>query len=259
MKTERLVTPCNNPHPGFRLLCGVRAGLALAAVALGMPALAAGGHHAVDDANMLDEGQCNLEVWAERETGGARTLLHGGPGCRVGPVELDLNIDREKFTGMDGATSFSPQVKWATSLNEQLAVGLVVGSRFNNQSPRYAGSTLYIPVTWRAGDTLSLHANWGRDFQRIGPNQARGGLALEWAPVADWSFIAERFLQSGSSSARAGVRWAFKPGLSLDISRARTLGPGGPSWTTVGVNWQFGGASKPADVAATGPGLSRIP
>ena len=256
MSSEKFLIPRRHAGAGARLLW---VGLGMAAAALVLPAQAAGGHHAVDDANMLDEGQCKLEVWTERESGGGRTLLHGGPGCRVGPVELDLNVDREKFTGMEGATSFSPQIKWATDVNEQLAVGLVVGSRFNNQSPRYASTSVYLPVTWRAAETVSVHANWGRDFQRTGPNQARAGVALEWAPVADWSFIAERFLQSGSHSARAGLRWAFKPGLSLDLSRARTFGEAGPGWTTVGINWQFGGESKPAKVAAAAPGLSRVP
>ena len=213
--------------------------LLLACSAFVMSAHAAGGHHAVDDANMLDEGQCKLEVWAERETGGSRTLAHAGPGCRVGPVELDLNIERQKFAGLAGSNSFSPQVKWATSLNEQLNIGLVVGSSFTSQSLGYTGSTVYIPLTWHASDALLAHVNWGRDFQRGGPNQARGGLALEWTTSAELSFIAERFLQSGANSARVGARWAVMPGLSLDISRASTLGPAEPTWITVGVNWQF--------------------
>lgn len=226
-------------------------GLMLACAAIMTSAHAAGGHHAVDDANMLEEGQCKLEVWTERETGGARALVHAGPGCRVGPVELDVNIERQKFAGLAGLTSVSPQVKWATSLNEQLSVGLVAGSSFTSQSPRYTGSTVYIPLTWHASDALLAHVNWGRDFQRGGPNQARGGLALEWTASAEWSFIVERFFQAGVSSARVGARWALMPGVSLDISRASTLGPSGPTWATVGVNWQFDRVSKPLEPTAT--------
>lgn len=226
-------------------------GLLLACAAIITTAHAAGGHHAVDDANMLDEGQCKLELWAERESGGDRALVHAGPGCRVGPVELGLNIEREKYSGQAGLTSFSPQVKWATSLNDQLNVGLVAGSTFARQSARYTGSTLYIPLTWRASDALLAHVNWGRDFQRGGPGQARGGVALEWTANADWSFVAERFRQAGDGSARIGARWALLPGVSLDISRASTLGPAGPTWATVGVNWQFDRASKPPEATAT--------
>lgn len=225
--------------------------LLLACAAIITTAHAAGGHHAVDDANMLDEGQCKLEVWTERETGGSRALVHAGPGCRVGPVELDLNIERQKFSGLAASTSFSPQVKWATSLNDQLNVGLVAGSGFTSQSWRYTGSTLYIPLTWHASDALLAHVNWGRDFQRGAPAQARGGAALEWAASAEWSFVVERFFQAGASSARVGARWALMPGVSLDISRASTLGPAGPTWATVGVNWQFDRVSKAPGATAT--------
>lgn len=48
---------------------------------------AAGGHQAVDDATLLDAGRCKFERWAERDTGGARSLYHLGTGCRVGAVE----------------------------------------------------------------------------------------------------------------------------------------------------------------------------
>ena len=224
--------------------------LLLACAAIITTAHAAGGHHAVDDANMLDEGQCKLELWAERETGGSRALVHAGPGCRVGPVELDLNVERQKFSGLTAATTFSPQVKWVTSLNDQLNIGLVAGSSFSSQSPRYTGSTLYIPLTWHASDALLAHVNWGRDFQRGAPGQARGGVALEWAASVEWSFVVERFFQAGASSARVGARWALAPGVSLDIGRASTLRPAGPTWATVGVNWQFDRVSKSSQLAA---------
>jgi hypothetical protein len=240
---RRCSSPCR--YAMFRAVS-----LALACAAGATLTHAAGGHHAVDDANMLDEGRCKLEVWTERETGGARALVHAGPGCRVGPVELDLNIERQKFAGLAGSTSFSPQVKWATSLNEQLSFGLVAGSSFTSQSPRYTGSTVYIPLTWHVSDGLLAHVNWGRDFQRGGPNQARGGLALEWTATAEWSFVVERFFQAGASSARVGARWALTPGVSLDISRASTLGLGGPTWATVGINWQFDRVSKPPEPTA---------
>ena len=69
-------------------------GLALSLFSLAMQAHAAGGHHAVDDAALLDVGKCKVEGWLERETGGTRTLAHAGAGCRVGPVELGLNLDK---------------------------------------------------------------------------------------------------------------------------------------------------------------------
>ena len=204
-----------------------------------LSARAAGGHHAVDDAAMLDVGKCKLEGWAERETGGARTLHHLGTGCRVGPVELGLNFDKEKQTPLDAATSFGPQIKWAFPLNDVLSVGVVASAKFNSQSPRYASSTVVLPLSWRATDTLSAHANWGRNFLRGGLGQPRGGVSLEWAPTSDVSLVAERFREGANNSTRLGARYALTPDFKLDISRARSLHAGGVSWWTAGVIWEF--------------------
>ena len=214
-------------------------GLALSLFSLAMQAHAAGGHHAVDDAALLDVGKCKVEGWVERETGGARTLQHAGAGCRVGPVELGLYLDKEKQTTLDAATSFGPQIKWAFSLNDVLSVGAVASAKFNSQSPRYASSTVVLPLSWRATDTLSAHVNWGRNFLRGGAGQPRGGVSLEWAPISDLSLVAERFREAANNSTRIGARYALTPDVKLDISRARGLYAGGVSWWTAGVIWEF--------------------
>lgn len=217
------------------LVTGLLAGLS----AVSLPALAAGGHHSVDDAAMLDVGKCKVEGWAERETGGARALYHLGTGCRVGPVELGLGLDREKVTGTDAATTASPQIKWAFPLSESLSLGVAASAKFNSQSPRYASSTVVIPLTWRATETLSAHVNWGRNFLRGGAGQPRGGVSLEWAAITDFSFVAERYREAANNATRLGARYALTPEVKLDISRARALGAGGVSSWTAGVIWEF--------------------
>ena len=202
-------------------------------------AKAAGGHHAVDDAALLDAGKCKLEGWAERETGDGRSLHHLGTGCRVGPVELGLNLDNERQAALDAATSFGPQIKWAYSLTDVLSVGVVGSVKFNSQSPRYASSTLVVPLTWRATDTLAAHVNWGRNFLRGGAGQPRGGVALEWVPVTDLSLVVERFREAANNSTRVGARYSLTPDVKLDISRARSLNAGGVSWWTAGLIWEF--------------------
>ena len=216
-------------------LLGLFAGLG----AVSLSAHAAGGHHAVDDAAVLDAGKCKLEGWVERETGGSRTLLHLGTGCRVGPVELGLNLDREKQSGSDAATSFGPQIKWAYPLSEVLSIGAVGSVKFNSQAPHYASSTLVIPLTWRATETLSAHANYGRNFLRGGVGQPRGGVSLEWAPISSLSLVAERFREAANNSTRLGARYAVTPDVKLDISHARSLHAGGVSWWTAGLVWEF--------------------
>ena len=204
-----------------------------------LSAQAAGGHHAVDDAAMLDVGKCKLEGWAERETGGARTLHHLGTGCRVGPVELGLSLDKEKQTTSDNATSYGPQIKWAFPLNDVLSVGVAASAKFNSQSPHYASSTVVFPLSWRATETLSAHVNWGRNFLRGGAGQPRGGVSLEWAPTSDVSLVAERFREAANNSTRLGARYALTPDVKLDISQARSLHAGGVSWWTAGAIWEF--------------------
>lgn len=103
--------------------CLPLAGFLAALSVVSLSAHAAGGHHAVDDAAMLDVGKCKLEGRVERETGGARSLYHLGAGCRVGPVEPGLNIDGEKQAISDAATRFGPQIKWAYALNKALSIG----------------------------------------------------------------------------------------------------------------------------------------
>jgi hypothetical protein len=57
--------------------------LAAASLMAAQAAFAAGGHHAVDDANILEPGQCEQEDWFSRERGGTR-IFHAGLNCGVG-------------------------------------------------------------------------------------------------------------------------------------------------------------------------------
>jgi len=203
-----------------------------------LAARAAGGHHAVDDASILEPGQCQVESWADREAGGARSLQHVGPACRVGGVELGLNVDRVLLAGA-GITSVGPQLKWATALDERFSAGLVLSTAWQDHAPRHVGSTLVVPLTWQAADTLLVHLNAGRDFRRHEADSARAGAALEWAPRADWSFVAERFHESRADYWRAGARWLLAPAVNIDLSRARGLGAAAPAWWTLGLTWTF--------------------
>ena len=215
--------------------CFLAAGLGFA-----LHAHAAGGHHFVDDAALLEPGQCAVESWFERESGGGRRLLHAGPSCRVGPVELGLGFERARSGDPAGTQkSVGAELKWAHPLSETLAAGVVVSTAWQDTDPRFTGSTLMFPLTWKAGSTLLVHLNLGRDFRRQGPDSFRGGLALEWSPVASWSLVAERFREGGAGAWRAGARYTLASGTSVDVSHARGLPGGPPAWWTVGVAWVF--------------------
>lgn len=216
---------------------GACACLLLAGMASAPAAWAAGGHHAVDDAAILEEGKCKVEPWFTKAHGGER-LLHLGAGCRVGPVELNGAVDHAR----DGAsqTGYGLQAKWASELAPGFGAGLsLAASSLTHVRPRYQGSTLTALFTWAAREDLAFHLNVGRDFLHRADDQNRSGVAAEWAPAAGWSLVAERFLADHTHYARAGVRWALTEGWSVDLSRAQRLrGPGESNWT-LGAIWQF--------------------
>lgn len=232
MMEQRASAAPGGRSAGRRLLAG------LAILAAAGAAWSAGGHHAVDDAAILDEGQCKLEPWLTAGHGGQR-LWHLGAGCRVGPVELNAALDHARGGGAS-QTGYGLQTKWATELAAGFSAGLsLAASSQTHVRPRYQGSTLSALLTWAARDDLALHLNVGRDFLHRAADQNRSGVAAEWTAAAGWSLVAERFLANHTHYARTGVRWGFADGWSVDLSRAQQLrGPGASNWT-LGAIWQF--------------------
>lgn len=215
----------------------------VAALGLGASlAHAAGGHHAVDDATILDKGQCQLSAWSERERQGNRTLYHLEPGCRVGPVELSLGLEHQSENDIGRTGNLSPQLKWVLPLHDRLSVGVVAQAHWQSEpltSLHAAGSTLLVPLTWHASDSVKLHLNLGRDFMRHAPGTTRAGAALEWTPATQWSVVAERFRESTFNHWRLGVRWMVTPDLSIDLSQARGDHGRVAAWGTLGATWAF--------------------
>lgn len=199
---------------------------------------AAGGHFAVDDAAILEVGQCQVETWVERE-GAARSLVHVGPACRVGPVELGWNVDRSQWRAHAPETTAGPQVKWVHAVADETSVGVVALAGWQGHAPRYATATLYAPLTVQAFPGLWLHANLGRDWFAGRSSSSRAGLAIEWQASPAWTVLGERFRQSSESVRRIGARWQASEPVSIDLSRAIGVGSASQGWWTLGVNWTF--------------------
>jgi hypothetical protein len=215
---------------------------ALAAIALGCAtaaAHAAGGHHSVDDAEILARGACAQETWFSRAGGGER-LLHAGVNCRVGPFEL--GGAGEHLRGVDeSATAWNLEVKWAREIAGGVSVGLDLQPTWlAHRSPRFAGTRVSALATWKAAETLSLHFNAGRSFVRGDRDLPNGGIAAEWSPVARWSFVAERYLENETHFVRAGARWAAGRRWTVDLSYAKHLSGPVPSFWTLGLNIDLG-------------------
>lgn len=204
-----------------------------------MAAFAAGGHHAVDDAAILEPGQCQLEGWQERSAHTGATLNHVGPGCRLGALEWGLNVDQVRAPGEGRQTFIGPQAKWAMPIHDAWSAGVSVGATWNARSGHYVASTWILPVTWQVTPSLAIHGNLGLDQMAGAGTHSRRGLAAEWTPTAHWSLIGERFDDHGARHWRGGVRYLFNERVSLDLSRAAHLGSETRPWWALGLNWTF--------------------
>ena len=197
-----------------------------------LPAHAAGGHHAVDDAEVMEDGRCKVEGWYERSPGPGH-LLHLGSACGVGPVELGAATEPQRRDGASTA-GHALSAKWATGVAPGLSVGLSASPLWHAHArPRFQGTTANALLTWAPADNLRLHGNLGRDFVHRGGDESRGGAAIDWTPGGGaWQLAAERYRQEGGHFARAAVRWTAARDWLVDISRAvRLRGAGESSWS----------------------------
>lgn len=201
----------------------------------------ASGHFDVDDASMLDAGQCQYETWWGRTGVEPVTGFHFGPACRVGPVELGLNFDRTSVDGIHSVTG-GPQLKWnfyGQAPDAPLSAAVSMGAVFDLKRGGRAGGQFVVPLTWRPFDSLQVHANVGADWATgTGARTSRVGAALEWALNDTVSFIAERNRASNVWTSRIGGRFSLTPLISVDVSTSRT-GPQGVRGFVIGLNHEF--------------------
>lgn len=202
-----------------------------------LSASAAGGHHAVDDAEILEAGRCKVDGWFTQARG--ERLRHAGTDCRVGPVELGLSAEYLR-DGKASETSYGLEVKWAREWLPGLSAGVSLDAGWQARArPRYRATTLVGLLTWAPQDDVALHLNLGREFGHHAPDENRWGVAAEWTARPGWTLVAERYQEQGTQFARAGVRWAINDAWGVDLSRAQRLAGPAPSNWTVGLSWQF--------------------
>ncbi|GAB3657495.1 hypothetical protein [Ramlibacter alkalitolerans] len=215
------------------------AALLIAASAVSCSTWAAGGHHGVDDATILPQGECEQETWFTRQVGGDR-LLHAGFNCRVGPVELGIAAEHPRAVA-DSGTGWNAEAKWAAEVAAGVSVGIDLQPVWQpGQRPRFVGTRAVAIATWVARPELALHLNVGRDFLRSATNVPRHGVGADWTPLERWTFTAERYLQDRTQQLRAGVRWEAGRLWKVDFSRAQRLHGPAPSNWTIGLTLDFG-------------------
>lgn len=216
------------PGPSAWLAC-------VAGLTLPVCSLAAGGHHAVDDAAILDPGHCQVETWIERS--GWHQLGHIGSSCHALGTELGINLERNAPSAETAVRSFGIQLKWARELQLDLSIGVTWSGIWQSGSPRFAGHTLLLPLSWSPREDLALHLNIGRDMPAQGAGLALYGAAAEWRSASHWEALAEWWRDGLGTKGRIGLRYVVDEHLSLDISRARSANAAQGLWWTLGVNW----------------------
>ena len=205
---------------------------------VGASAVAAGGHFDVDDASVLDVGHCQYEAWLARSPARSATLLHVGPACRVGPVELGATFDRTQHT-REAGTWLGTQLKWVVDpLIDRFSIGAAWNVAFDVTNRGRPAHTLYVPATWWAAERLWIHANAGIDWSPSGERMRRLGASVEWAATDIVTLIAERVTFSRDRTVRFGMRLSLNDKLAVDLSAART-GQRGARVFTIGLNQDF--------------------
>lgn len=199
---------------------------------------AAGGHFDVDDATMLAAERCQVEAWFTRAPAANANVWHLGPGCRVGPVELTLNLDRPSAGAAHG-TLVGPQLKWVTDpALGPFAAGLVAGATFDAGHGGRPVWTLYAPLTWTLNDAIAVNLNFGADRDAAGRTTRRVGASGEWTLNDQVTVLAERIRFGGEWTSRLGLRLNLSETLSIDVSGAR-VGPHPGRLFTIGLNQEF--------------------
>lgn len=220
---------CTGRHRATRPRSAWRAWLALplaVPLAAATPALAAGGHHDVDDATVLDAGHCLVEAWAMQWHGPSSQLQHLGSACHLAGVEWGMNLDRLR-DGQHDTELIGPQAKLAWELLPQrLSLGASLGVSWRSRGDGRALIGAALPLTlWLGPDgALQLHANLGQDRDPAAGVFRRLGIAADWSVNTRWVLTAERRFQFGAALSRAGLRFNLDALSSLDLSLARGSG-----------------------------------
>ncbi len=215
--------------------------LAVAAVMTLCSAVQAGGHFDVDDAGTLGPGECQYEIWGGHGKPRSIDFFHLGPACRVGPVELGLNLDLAKGD-FDRGDQIGPQVKWNFFGQEEgapLALAVVVGAVYDYRKNERWGGQLVVPLTWQVLEPLAINVNAGYDWTPVdGARTPRAGAGIDWAFAPALALLAEHNRAFDRSTTRVGLRWSITPTLSLDTSVAR-IHSEGVRLFTIGLNQSF--------------------
>ncbi|MBE7217026.1 MAG: hypothetical protein INR64_00990 [Caulobacteraceae bacterium] len=198
---------------------------ALAGLAAASPALAGGGAHVVDDADVETAGHCHLEIWGTYLNPKAN-LANFGPGCTSAALpefEIGGFVQPSRSTGAASAGSqatdatgagiddlLGPALKY-TFRPEKTGLGLAVEGGFTYDATlrqMEAGALLGV-ASWQATRRLQVNLNAGPQYIAA---DRRVETFLGAQAMVDLGrnvyLMAEHFGRTrGFAGDQAGVRW----------------------------------------------------
>jgi hypothetical protein len=236
---------CRRPtdKPGaWRLRVG---GAVVALVVLPGAAIAAGGAHVVDDADVETAGDCHVDAWATRYRAG-QNLAVLAPACtpgRLPRLELGAALQVQRDAG-DSETTLGPAFKFnLLPMDSGLGVAITGTGAWRLRDGTFMGGGLLVPLSVPVGERLRVHLN-------AGVTQVEGaarrcaffrGVQVEADVQESVSLMAEAFARRGDPTGyQFGVRWAplAAPAWTVDVLYGRRIDGSSPDAFTVGLSWR---------------------
>lgn len=204
-----------------------------------------------DDAGVADRGTCQVESWLERQ-GPARSWVVA-PACGVA-AGLELGADytvprpRDAVSAEAGlALKWVPEGWKLDSPVGEINAGLKLSGAWQQPTGagwQAAGSSLMGLMTWKAGESITVHTNIGLARDRSsGQRAALFNAAVVWTPLERLLLVAETQGNSkrevfGGTVYGLGARWwLVKDTLGLDLTTSRESVSGAKAVWTLGLGW----------------------
>lgn len=207
------------------------------------PALAAGGPYAVDDAEIVERGACELDGWHARgDRDNHETVAVGS--CQFVPgVQLGISATFGREAG-ESAESFGIEGKtvFRETSPSGIGVGLVAGADYGRQSDRIDTVHAFVPLSFDPIETVRLNLNVGWEWDREDRRHfATWGAGATWAALPRFALIGEVFGRDrGRAAAQLGVRPEIIEGtFHLDLVYGRNLTDEARDWVTIGGTLAF--------------------
>jgi opacity protein-like surface antigen len=187
---------------------------AVAASVLASAAWAAGGAHVVEDSEVLEPGQCQVDLWVTRFGPGAG-YANATPTCTLTSLpRLEWGAQFQHFWFSDKETTdqiLGPNLKVNLVPEDKgVGVGVYFNSGVNLRTGDLEVATLLVPVTIPFNDHVRLNLNAGWQYLRLAsiPDAFFWGAQVEAKVGSEVTIMAETFGRAlGAAGAQLGLRW----------------------------------------------------